>query len=172
LCAAEEPSPSSTQLWNEKENVGPDAFVRANDAWLSKNSSAGVSPRGREGVLALAPRNSLIKNTKGTHTMTKSTITLLLLLLPLLSGFAADQPKSPDVTIDNFSFTPATLTIPVGTAVRWTNHDDIPHTVASDLFKSKALDTDQTFSYTFTKPGTYTYFCSIHPKMTAKVIVQ
>ena len=106
--------------------------------------------------------------------MTKSTITLLLLLLPLLSGFAADQPKSPDVTIDNFSFAPAMLTIPVGTEVRWTNHDDIPHTVVStdSVFKSKVLDTDEKFSFTFTKAGTYPYFCSIHPKMTASVVVK
>jgi plastocyanin len=104
--------------------------------------------------------------------MKKPAVTLFTLLILLSTGFTADQPKNLDVTIDNFSFSPATITIPTGTAVRWTNRDDIPHTVASDLFKSKALDTDQTFSYTFTKPGTYTYFCSIHPKMTAKIIVQ
>ena len=105
--------------------------------------------------------------------MKKAVITLFALLLMLTTGFGAEQKSSgPQVTIDNFSFTPATLTIAAGTAVQWTNKDDIPHTVASDLFKSKALDTDQSFSYTFTKPGTYTYFCSIHPKMTAKIVVQ
>jgi plastocyanin len=80
-----------------------------------------------------------------------------------------------EVKIDNFTFAPKDLTIPAGTVVRWINRDDIPHTVVSDdktTFKSKALDTDDSFSYTFTKPGTYSYFCSIHPKMTAKVIVQ
>jgi len=79
-----------------------------------------------------------------------------------------------EVKIDNFSFSPATITIPVGTTVRWTNRDDIPHTVVNDkeTFKSKTLDTDEQFSYTFTKPGTYEYFCSIHPKMTGKVLVQ
>ena len=82
--------------------------------------------------------------------------------------------KEVAVKIDNFSFSPATITVPVGTTVRWTNRDDIPHTVVSDdkTFKSKALDTDEDFTYTFTKPGTYGYFCSIHPKMTAKVVVQ
>ena len=89
---------------------------------------------------------------------------------------AAQQGQAPtvDVKIDNFSFSPPTITIPVGTTVRWTNRDDIPHTVVSDkeIFKSKTLDTDDQFSYTFTKPGTYDYFCSIHPKMTGKVIVQ
>ncbi len=78
--------------------------------------------------------------------------------------------------IDNFSFGPSTLTVAVGTTVTWTNRDDIPHTVASSddpkAFKSKVLDTDEKFSFTFTKAGTYPYFCSIHPKMTAKVVVE
>jgi plastocyanin len=79
-----------------------------------------------------------------------------------------------DVKIDNFSFSPGTITIPTGTTVKWTNRDDIPHTVVNDdqKFQSKALDTDESYSYTFTKPGTYPYFCSIHPKMTGKVVVQ
>src|SRR5246127_2760520 len=87
---------------------------------------------------------------------------------------AEDQPASAEVKIDNFSFGPATLTVAAGTTVTWTNRDDIPHTVVSDdkVFKSKVLDTDEKFSYTFTKPGTYSYFCSIHPKMTGKVVVQ
>ena len=84
------------------------------------------------------------------------------------------QAASAEVKVDNFSFGPATLTVPSGTTVTWTNRDDIPHTVVSDdkVFKSKVLDTDEKFSYTFTKPGTYGYFCSIHPKMTGKVVVQ
>jgi amicyanin len=80
-----------------------------------------------------------------------------------------------EVKIDNFSFAPPTLTVPVGSTVTWTNRDDIPHTVVSSeetkVFKSKVLDTDEKFSFTFSKPGTYPYFCSIHPKMTGKVIV-
>ena len=84
------------------------------------------------------------------------------------------QASNVDVKIDNFSFGPATLTVAAGTTVTWTNRDDIPHTVVSDdkVFKSKVLDTDEKFSFTFTKPGTYGYFCSIHPKMTGKVVVQ
>ena len=79
-----------------------------------------------------------------------------------------------EVKVDNFSFSPATITVKPGTTVRWTNRDDIPHTVVEDnqKFQSKTLDTDETYSYTFTKPGTYGYFCSIHPKMTGKVVVQ
>ncbi len=87
----------------------------------------------------------------------------------------ADKPASEvAIKIDNFSFSPATITVPAGTTIRWTNRDDIPHTVVSEdkTFKSKVLDTDEQFTYTFTKPGTYSYFCSIHPKMTAKVVVQ
>jgi plastocyanin len=92
-------------------------------------------------------------------------------------GGAAAQEKSAataEVKIDNFSFGPTALTVPVGTTVTWTNRDDIPHTVVSTdgVFKSKALDTDDTFSFLFSKPGTYSYFCSIHPKMTGQVIVQ
>jgi plastocyanin len=87
---------------------------------------------------------------------------------------AQQKPETTEVKIDNFSFGPATLTVPVGTSVTWTNRDDIPHTVVSTdgVFKSKVLDTDEKFSFTFSKAGTYPYFCSIHPKMTGKVIVQ
>jgi Icc protein len=87
---------------------------------------------------------------------------------------AQQKPETTGVKIDNFSFGPGTLTVPVGTTVTWTNHDDIPHTVVSSdgAFKSKVLDTDEKFSYTLSKTGTYPYFCSIHPKMVGKVIVQ
>ena len=87
---------------------------------------------------------------------------------------AADE-KAPgiEIKIDNFSFGPD-ITVPAGTTVTWTNNDDVPHVVASDtkIFKSQALDTDDKFAFTFTEPGTYEYFCSVHPKMTAKVIVK
>ena len=89
---------------------------------------------------------------------------------------ANDQPSvaNAEVKIDNFSFGPETLTVPVGTTVTWTNRDDIPHTVVSTdgVFKSKVRDTDEKFSYTFSKAGTYPYYCSVHPKMTGKIVVQ
>jgi plastocyanin len=87
---------------------------------------------------------------------------------------AQQKPETVEVKIDNFSFGPATLTVPAGTTVSWTNRDDIPHTVVSTdgVFKSKVLDTDDKFSFTFSKAGSYPYFCSIHPKMTGKVVVQ
>ena len=83
-------------------------------------------------------------------------------------------PPSAEVKIDNFSFGPQTLTVAVGTEVVWVNRDDIPHTVVSadGIFKSKVRDTDEKFSYMFTKSGTYPYYCSLHPKMTGKIVVR
>ena len=86
-------------------------------------------------------------------------------------------PKAPktEVVIDNFSFSPKTFTVPVGATVTWTNHDDVPHVVTSadDQFKkSRVLKTGQRFSNTFATAGTYSYFCSIHPRMTGKIIVK
>jgi plastocyanin len=83
-------------------------------------------------------------------------------------------PAAAEVKIDNFSFGPVALTVAAGTTVTWTNRDDIPHTVVSTdgAFKSKVLDTDEKFSYKFAKPGTFPYFCSIHPKMTGKIVVR
>ena len=101
---------------------------------------------------------------------------IIALLLSAGSLTANDQPPSQaaEVKIDNFSFGPQTLTIPAGSTVTWTNRDDIPHTAVSPdgVFKSKVMDTDEKFSHTFTTPGTYPYYCTIHPKMTGKIIVQ
>ena len=79
------------------------------------------------------------------------------------------------VSIDNFTFTPASLTVKAGTKVTWTNKDDIPHGIASSsnaFKKSQALDTDDAFSFTFTTPGTYQYFCYLHPHMVGTVVVE
>jgi plastocyanin len=101
---------------------------------------------------------------------------MLLLFAGLSSISAKDQPlgAAAEVKIDNFSFEPQTLTVAVGTTVTWTNRDDIPHTSVSTegVWKSKVMDTDETFSYRFTKPGTYPYYCTIHPKMTGNILVQ
>ena len=106
-----------------------------------------------------------------TRTLLRGLILAAALLLPLGAGAQAQELQ---VTIDNFTFAPAELKVKVGDTVTWTNRDDIPHTVVSDdkIFKSKVLDTDEKFSYTFDKPGSYPYFCSVHPKMTGKVVVQ
>jgi plastocyanin len=83
------------------------------------------------------------------------------------------DPAHPRVGIDNFNFMPKSLAVPVGTTVTWTNHDDVPHTVTSrdKKFTSQALDTDERFTFTFVEPGTYAYFCAIHPIMTAEIVV-
>jgi plastocyanin len=99
---------------------------------------------------------------------------LIAISSPRLAAKSDNHPSlATEVKIDNFSFGPD-VTIAAGTTVTWTNHDDVPHVVASDsnIFKSKALDTDDRFSYTFTKPGTYVYYCTVHPKMIAKVVVE
>ena len=79
-----------------------------------------------------------------------------------------------EVRIDNFSFSPSALKVKVGTQITWTNGDDIPHTVVSNspTFKSKVLGTGEKFTFTASKPGTYSYSCSIHPNMTGKVVVE
>ena len=103
-------------------------------------------------------------------------IGMLLWLAGSRNVSANDQPAagSAAVKIDNFVFGPQTMTVPVGTTVTWTNSDDIPHTAVSTdgVFKSKVMDTDEKFSYTFTKAGTYPYYCTIHPKMTGQIVVK
>ena len=92
----------------------------------------------------------------------------------VLAGSSIAATAGPTITISNFTFGPMQVTVPVGATVTWVNGDDVPHTVRSvdGVFHSKPLDSDERFSFTFTKPGVYSYFCSIHPKMTAKVIVR
>ena len=117
--------------------------------------------------------------------MKKVYVAGLVLAIPVMAALVAlitpphaksDQANSraTEIKVDNFTFGPGTLTVPVNSTVTWVNKDDIPHVIASNdgLFKSKALDTDDKFSYTFTKAGTYPYYCSIHPKMQGKVVVQ
>jgi plastocyanin len=121
-----------------------------------------------------------VETTRGVRSIPLGAV--LALSLALLSGAvghpsataAQEKPAVSQVTIDNFTFTPKELTISAGTQVTWTNKDDVPHTVVNvdKKFRSKVLDTDETFSFTFPDPGTYEYFCSVHPKMTGKIIVK
>ena len=86
----------------------------------------------------------------------------------------ADSPMS-TLSIHNFTFTPQTLTVKAGTTVTWINKDDIPHGIASSnnaFKKSGALDTDDSYSFTFTTPGTYKYFCYLHPHMVGSIVVE
>src|SRR5579859_583175 len=111
-------------------------------------------------------------------TLSLAALTIMLIMVAGRSSArgttTAEDKPSAEIKIDNFVFSPNTVTVPAGTTIHWTNHDDIPHNVVADdkSFKSKVLDTDEAFSYTFSKPGTYSYFCSIHPKMTGKIVVQ
>src|ERR1700724_1302508 len=92
----------------------------------------------------------------------------------LAFGAVAAQDATNVITIDNFTFTPPELTVALGTTVKWVNHDDIPHLVVTKdkVFRSKALDTDDSVSYTFASAGTFDYFCGLHPHMVGKVIVK
>ncbi|WMT78914.1 cupredoxin family copper-binding protein [Bradyrhizobium sp. Ash2021] len=92
----------------------------------------------------------------------------------MLALAAVAQDATNVITIDNFTFSPKELTVAVGTTVKWVNHDDIPHLVVENnkTFRSKALDTDDSYSYTFTSAGTFDYFCGLHPHMVGQVIVK
>ena len=105
--------------------------------------------------------------------------------LGLLAGLGAIRPfaaataataGTEAVQIENYRFSPGSLTVPVGTTVTWTNHDEVPHTIVDDddprTFRSAGLDTDDSLSFTFTKAGTYRYFCSVHPHMTGTIVVR
>ena len=108
----------------------------------------------------------------------------VLVIFVAVTGFLAKASESEEtspaaapvpIRIDNFAFSPNELKVTAGTTVEWVNRDDIPHTVVSDdktTFKSKALDTDDSYTFTFTTPGVYEYFCSLHPHMTATVVVE
>jgi plastocyanin len=87
---------------------------------------------------------------------------------------ASTQAADIEVKINNFAFAPQRVTMKAGTTVTWINDDDVPHTVASSIkvFKSSALDTKDKFSFTFATPGTYEYFCSLHPHMTGTIVVE
>ena len=104
-----------------------------------------------------------------------SALSIVALALVSKGGQAKAAATEFQVKIDNFSFGPSDLTVPVGSTVTWINQDDVPHNVRStdgkDI-KSPVLDTDQKFTFTFSQAGTYAYYCSIHPKMTGKVVVQ
>jgi amicyanin len=108
-------------------------------------------------------------------------VAVAMLLGPLAGALlafgavAAQEAKDENtVTIDNFTFTSREMTVAVGTTVKWVNHDDIPHNVIdkNKAFRSKALDTDDSYSFTFASAGTYDYFCGLHPQMQGKIIVK
>jgi len=104
-------------------------------------------------------------------------VATIMATMPAIAGDAASEQhktQSVEVKVDNFTFAPETITVPANATVIWLNRDDVPHVIASTdgLFRSKALDTDDKYAFTFTKPGTYSYFCAVHPKMVGKIIVR
>jgi plastocyanin len=107
-----------------------------------------------------------------------TTLFSTMLTVALLAGGGVARAVTADATvgIDNFTFTPSALVVTAGTKVVWTNRDDIPHTITdaseSRAFKSAALDSDDSFSYVFSRPGTYSYFSSLHPHMRGTVVVK
>ena len=114
---------------------------------------------------------------RGVSASVGALLLALLTVTAVQAGLArgAETPSATvTVTIDNFSFTPKEITVAKGATVTWVNHDDVPHTVvnADEAFRSKALDTDDQFSFTFNDAGTFSYFCSVHPMMTGKVVVK
>src|SRR3984885_12701193 len=113
-------------------------------------------------------RNAIVAAALGAATATA----LAAVVLP---GWADTAPQTITISIDNFTFTPQTMTVKTGTTVTWTNKDDIPHGIAATnnaFTRSKALDTDDSFSFTFTTPGTFQYFCYVHPHMTGTIVVE
>ncbi|HTR15604.1 MAG TPA: cupredoxin family copper-binding protein [Acetobacteraceae bacterium] len=100
----------------------------------------------------------------------------LLLAVPSVPAHAEDAPQERQISIDNFTFTPAEITVPRGTRVVWTNHDDIPHMVVDaanpKAVKSPPMDTGDAYARRFDAPGTYRYFCSLHPHMQGTIIVR
>ena len=119
------------------------------------------------------------------HVNTGTLAFVLFVALALLSTMRGKEPETrepapakatkTEVVIDNFSFSPKTFTVPTGAAVTWTNHDNVPHVVTSadnQFQKSPVLKVGQSFSRTFATAGTYSYFSSIHPRMTGKIIVK
>jgi plastocyanin len=95
---------------------------------------------------------------------------------PAATPPSVDSARAAEIVIGNFTFEPSTLTVSSGTVLTWRNDDDAPHTVVGTdpetPLKSQALDTGDRYSLTLTKPGTYRYFCSLHPHMTGIVIVR
>jgi plastocyanin len=106
-------------------------------------------------------------------------LVVALLLGPVIGallafGAVAAQDATNVITIDNFTFSPKELTVAVGTTIKWVNHDDIPHTVVEKqtTFRSRLLDTDDAYSYTFTSAGAFDYFCGLHPHMVGQIIAK
>ena len=118
-----------------------------------------------------AERDSTRRSRAKTYILAVAPLALSLWLATVPTAIAAGNAAT--VQIQNFTFTPAELSVTAGTTVTWINHDDIPHLVAATDkgFRSPPLDTDDHFSFTFEKPGKFPYFCALHPRMTGTIVV-
>ncbi|MGO4571859.1 cupredoxin domain-containing protein [Microvirga sp. 2TAF3] len=130
-------------------------------------------------------KTGLPQNGAGTARLSSRSLALFVGGIGLFAGAIgvpaqAASPQAPDspsavaeVRVANFTFTPPLLTVTAGTTVTWVNADDIPHVVVANdhSFRSKPLDTDDQFSFTFATPGEYAYFCALHPHMVGKIVV-
>ena len=108
------------------------------------------------------------------QTLFRRGLLLACLLAPAAPTMAAPSEEGANIKIDNFTFSPAKLTISKGTEVTWTNQDDIPHTIVLTAIgvRSKTLDTDKTYTYRSEKAGTFAYICGLHPHMHGQVVVK
>jgi plastocyanin len=121
--------------------------------------------------------NSHLRSAAARFAPSRALIVTMLLgpVIGAMLAFGAVAAQDANVVaIDNFTFSPKELTVAVGTTVKFVNHDDIPHTVVEKKlsFRSKALDTDDSYSYTFATAGSFDYFCGLHPHMVGKIIVK
>jgi plastocyanin len=109
-----------------------------------------------------------------THIRVATALAVAAFTMAAVFPAASAQAAETLVQIDQFIFAPQRVSVKAGTTVTWVNDDDIPHVVVASnkLFKSKTLDTNDKFSFTFTTPGTYEYFCSLHPHMTGTIVVE
>ena len=109
-----------------------------------------------------------------THIRAATALAVATFTMAAVFPTASAQAAETLVQIDHFIFAPQRVSVKAGTTVTWVNDDDIPHVVVASnkLFKSKTLDTNDKFSFTFTTPGTYEYFCSLHPHMTGTIVVE
>lgn len=112
--------------------------------------------------------------TLGRHRSTMLAASVAVLWLAAWTQSTAATPETATILVKNLMFMPASLTVKAGSTVTWANEDNEPHTVVSDtgLFRSAAMDTDESFSFKFDMPGTYHFICSIHPSMVGTIVVQ
>jgi plastocyanin len=160
------PPASSARIWAYPGSAWCSVTSRSSKRW---SADRGSNKRTLISYLRSAAARFAISRDVIVATLIGPTIGAMLAVAAI-----AAQDTTNVITIDNFTFTPPELTVAVGTTVKWINHDDIPHLVVNKdkVFRSNALDTDDSYSFTFTSAGTFEYFCGLHPQMVGKVVVK